>query len=99
MSGNFPVVRFFRGKQIIGSANAEPETPLVEVADLAGVIIPTNCTSGNCGTCLARLISGDVEIPNPLPPGLDDFLVNEGGILTCCLFATSDCDIDVIPPL
>ena len=40
MSGNLPVVRFFRGKQIIGSANAEPETPLVEVADLAGVKIP-----------------------------------------------------------
>ena len=94
-----PVVRFFRGSEIIGSAKAPIDAPLVEIAELAGVDIPTNCTSGNCGTCLVRLISGEVEIPDPLPPGLDDYLVEEGGILTCCLYPSGNCDIDIVPPL
>ena len=99
MSDSLPLVRFFRGSEIIGHAEAEPETPLVEVAELAGINIPTNCISGNCGTCLVRLISGEVELPDVLPPGLDDDLVSEGGILTCCLFPLGNCDIDIIPPL
>ncbi len=99
MSDFQPLVRFFRGPEIIGSVKAPKTSPLVEIADLAGVHIPTNCTSGNCGTCLVRLIRGEVEIPDPLPPGLDDYLVEEGGILTCCLFPSGNCDIDIVPPL
>ncbi len=99
MTNELPVIRFFRGSKIIGSAPALPETPLVEIADLAGVVIPTNCTAGNCGTCLVRLISGTVAIPDKPPPGLDDYLLELGGILTCCLQPTGNCDIDVIPPI
>ena len=99
MTENISLVRFFRGKEIIGSANGCSDSPLVEIATLAGVEIPTNCTSGNCGTCLVRLVSGKVDVPEDLPPGLDDELVSEGGILACCLFPLGDCDIDVIPPL
>ncbi len=99
MPDSQPLVRFFRGSEIIGSAKAPREAPLVEIANLAGVKIPTNCTSGNCGTCLVRLIRGKVEIPAPLPPGLDENLVDVGGILTCCLFPKGNCDIDIVPPL
>ena len=80
-------------------ARIVPDTPIVEIAELAGVEIPTNCTAGNCGTCLVRLLSGQVDLPEELPPGLDDYIVAEGGILTCCLYPVGSCDIDVIPPL
>ena len=99
MPDTLPLVRFFRGQKTIGSAHAKPDSTLVEIAHLAGITIPTNCTSGNCGTCLVRLIDGDVEMPDPIPPGLDEHLIEEGGILTCCINPSSDCDIDVIPPL
>ena len=99
MPNGLSIVRFFRGTEIIGSVTANPGVPLVDVAEMAGVDIPTNCTSGNCGTCLVRLISGEVEMPSVLPPGLDEDLVSEGGILTCCITPNGDCDIDVIPPL
>ena len=99
MAEELALVRFFRGRMIIGSAPANPDLHLIQIADQAGVEIPTNCTSGNCGTCLVRLIYGEVEIPEELPPGLDEDLVEEGGILTCCLRAKGPCDIDVIPPL
>ncbi|MEC9478397.1 MAG: 2Fe-2S iron-sulfur cluster-binding protein, partial [Candidatus Thermoplasmatota archaeon] len=59
----------------------------------------TNCTSGNCGTCLVRLKSGVIDYPDSLPPGLDKSLVEDGGVLSCCMQAVGTCDIDVIPPL
>ena len=34
-----------------------------------------------------------------IPPGLDEYLIGEGGILSCCLSPTSSCQIDVRPPL
>ena len=93
------IVRFFRGALLLGVAEAEENEPLVEVAEKAGVHIPTNCTSGNCGTCLVRLKEGEIEYPEPLPPGLDEFLIEDGGVLSCCMQASETCDIDVIPPL
>ena len=99
MPTGLPVVRFYRGSEIIGSAEASPGVPLVDVAEQAGIEIPTNCTSGNCGTCLVRLIRGEVGLPEVLPPGLDEDLVSEGGILTCCISPLENCDIDVKPPL
>ena len=93
------IVRFFRGALLLGVAEAEEDQPLVEVAEKAGVEIPTNCTSGNCGTCLVRLKSGEIDYPDPLPPGLDKSLVEDGGVLSCCMQAAGVCDIDVIPPL
>ncbi len=99
MSGNRPKVRFFRGPELLATVKISSRTPFAQIAENAGIDIPTNCTSGNCGTCLVRLIDGLVELPEPLPPGLDQYLVDRGGILSCCLAPDDDCDIDIIPPL
>ena len=99
MSEEIPVIRFFRGSKPLGTARIVPDTPIVEIAEMAGVKIPTNCTSGNCGTCLVRLIDGQVDLPEELPPGLDEDLVAAGGTLTCCIRPIGSCDIDLIPPL
>ena len=93
------IVRFFRGRLLLRSIELKDDEFLVDAADRAGIDIPRNCTSGNCGTCLVRLISGNVPYPEPLPPGLDEFLIEEGGILSCCMVPEGACDIDVIPPL
>ena len=42
---------------------------------------------------------GDVPLPDPLPPGLDDFLVDEGARLGCIGLPTGDVDIDLRPPI
>ena len=94
MSEETPVIRFFRGSKPMGTARVVPNTPIVEIAELAGVDIPTNCTSG-----LVRLISGQVDLPDELPPGLDEDLVAAGGTLTCCILPIGSCEIDLIPPL
>jgi len=93
------IIRFFRGGLPLGSDEVEEGDFIVDVADRIGIEIPRNCTSGNCGTCLVRLISGDIEYPEPLPPGLDEFLIEDCGVLSCCMIPQGSCDIDIIPPI
>ena len=94
-----PVVRFLQGPHLLGQTPFVAGKTLVEHAFEAGVEIPTNCTSGTCGACMVTLILGEVPLPNPLPPGLDDFLVEEGARLGCIGLPTGDVDIDIRPPL
>jgi len=92
-------VRFYRGDLLLGVTETEPETPLLELAEAIGIEIPRNCTSGNCGTCMCRLKSGIVDLPEPLPPGIDEDLIEDGAILTCIGIADGPVEIDLIPPL
>ncbi len=93
------LIRFFKGNLPIGMANKEPDLSIIEIAYNVGINIPSNCTSGTCGTCLVRLKKGIIDYPEDLPPGLDDFLVEEGGFLPCCMTPKGECEIDIIPPL
>ncbi|MFL2956301.1 MAG: 2Fe-2S iron-sulfur cluster-binding protein [Candidatus Thalassarchaeaceae archaeon] len=93
------IIRFYRGGLFLGAAEMLADETIVDVAAKVGIEIPVNCTSGNCGTCLVRLKEGQVDYPNPLPPGLDEFLLEDGGILSCFMKARGACDIDIIPPL
>ncbi|MAS49497.1 MAG: (2Fe-2S)-binding protein [Euryarchaeota archaeon] len=93
------VVRFFRGIQLLGQATVQADFTLVELAEDAGVLIPTNCTSGTCGTCMVTLLSGDVPLPEVLPPGLDEDVVEDGARLGCIGCPSGDVDIDLRPPL
>ena len=92
------IIRFFRGNLPLGITKINPNLTIAEMAVDIGVDIPTNCTSGTCGTCLVRLKKGQIQYPDELPPGLDDYLVKEGGFLSCCMTPEGACEIDVIPP-
>ena len=93
------IVRFYRGELLLGVTEVNPEVPLIELAESIGVDIPRNCTSGNCGTCMCRLKSGEVILPDILPAGIDEDYIEDGAILTCIGFAKGSVDIDLIPPL
>ncbi|RPG79695.1 MAG: (2Fe-2S)-binding protein [Euryarchaeota archaeon TMED117] len=93
------VVRFFRGIQLLGQATVQADFTLVELAEDAGVSIPTNCSSGTCGTCMVTLLSGEVPLPEILPPGLDEDVVEDGARLGCIGCPKGDVDIDLRPPL
>ena len=93
------LVRFFRGATLLGQTPTKEEQTLVEHALEAGLSLPTNCTSGTCGSCMVTLLNGRVDVPETLPPGLDDFLVDEGARLGCILRPTGDVDIETRPPI
>lgn len=94
-----PVIRFLKGAVLLGQCPVNPEQTLVEHAEACGITLPTNCTSGTCGTCMVSLIHGVVHLPSELPPGLDEELVEEGARLACIGCPTGDVDIDIRPPI
>ncbi len=93
------LLRFFRNGVIVDTVENREGVPILEIAEDAGIDIPRNCTSGNCGTCMVELKSGQVPMPEPLPPGLDDEMVAEGCVLSCIGVAEGTCDIELNPPL
>lgn len=94
------LVRFFRGSILLGSTPLMVGESLCEHALAAEVEIPTNCTSGTCGTCMVTLLSGEIPIPEEIPPGLDDEeLIEMNARLSCIGIPKSSVDVDVLPPM
>ncbi|MBN9425604.1 MAG: 2Fe-2S iron-sulfur cluster binding domain-containing protein [Burkholderiales bacterium] len=61
-----------------------------------GVPMPYNCRSGECGECLAQLVSGRLqELPGADPAIYTPALRDAGMFLTCMCYATSDITIRV----
>ena len=90
------LIRFLRGSKLLGQTKEVEGKTLAEHAYAANVDIPTNCTSGNCGSCMVTLLSGTVSIPDPLTPGLDEEIVEEGARLGCIGIPSGDVDLSLI---
>ncbi|WP_102142040.1 2Fe-2S iron-sulfur cluster-binding protein [Mycobacterium hubeiense] len=54
---------------------------LLESARRAGLAPPFSCEAGNCGTCIAKLMDGNVTMR--VNDALEDDEIEDGWILTC----------------
>ena len=64
-----------------------PDRSITQVLDEAGIIIPVSCEQGICGTCITRVVEGEVE-------HRDQFLTAEerrGQMTPCCSRAIGGC--------
>ncbi len=61
----------------------------------AGHRLPYECSSGSCGKCRARLVSGEVEGRWPDAPGLSSRDRTRGRILCCQSEPRGDCTLEV----
>jgi len=61
---------------------------ILEYGEEAGLILPYSCCAGMCGSCKAKLVSGEVELSSS--DGLTDQEKQDGYILCCSAIATSD---------
>ncbi|MFV0315405.1 MAG: 2Fe-2S iron-sulfur cluster-binding protein [Microthrixaceae bacterium] len=70
------------------TAQHQPATTVLQTARQAGLVPPYSCEAGNCATCMARVVSGSVQmrVNDALTP--DE--VDEGWILTCQSVPTSE---------
>jgi len=72
------------------SFSVAPGQSVLDAAIGAGLNLPHSCKGGNCGSCRARLLQGEIEYPNGRPLGLADAEVAEGFILLCQARARGD---------
>lgn len=48
-----------------------------------GSVLPYGCRNGTCGSCMGRLVAGEVSYPDGRPPALSEREQAEGKILLC----------------
>jgi CDP-4-dehydro-6-deoxyglucose reductase len=76
------------------SFSVAPDQSLLDAALGASLNLPHSCKSGNCGSCRARLLQGEIHYPNGPPLGLSDTEVADGIVLLCQARARSDLSIE-----
>jgi ferredoxin len=65
---------------------------VLDVAESVGVEIEWSCRSGTCGSCVVKLLSGEVSME--VEDGLDDEDRAAGMILACQARATSNIAVE-----
>ena len=57
------------------------------------IVFPYSCRGGTCGTCKAKLVSGDIHYVHP-PQALTEEEREQGAVLVCQAQPKSDVEID-----
>jgi CDP-4-dehydro-6-deoxyglucose reductase len=77
------------------SFSAAPDQSLLDAALGASLNLPHSCKAGNCGSCRARLLQGEIHYPNGPPLGISAAEAAEGFVLLCQSYARSDLSIEM----
>jgi ferredoxin-NADP reductase len=72
--------------------NISSDETVLEGAEKNGVLMPSGCRQGNCGTCATKLVSGNVQME--AADALNDELRSKGFILPCVSRPLSDITLD-----
>lgn len=79
------------------TVNSEVDTLLIKVIISLELPIKEACKNGVCGLCRCRLVSGSISYKSREPFGLWEKELEQGYILPCIAYATSDLRLDNIP--
>ncbi|MGS1117496.1 2Fe-2S iron-sulfur cluster-binding protein [Castellaniella sp. UC4442_H9] len=68
---------------------------VISAAARAGLNLLTDCANGECGTCMADLVSGDLELGPHSPLALPEDERAHGAVLTCISRISGPCAIEL----
>jgi glycine betaine catabolism B len=87
-SGNFEVLFARSGIKIAGDGSLT----LLELAEKSGVIMEHECRAGNCGECMIKCLSGEIEMAEEAE--IDESDRKRGWIYSCCAYPVSNVVLD-----
>jgi ferredoxin len=83
----------FDAHAAVRSVAVDPRRSILDAAVAAGERLPYSCRDGECGSCVAKLISGTVVHPDATV--LTPSQRRRGFILLCLAAPTADCTIEI----
>ena len=73
---------------------ADTAETILDAALRQGRVFPYSCRSGSCGTCKAKLVTGEVDVGQFAATALTPQEQSQGLVLLCQAKALSDLEID-----
>jgi len=74
---------------------ARPEETVLEAGLREGLALPYGCRNGACGSCVGKVLRGEIRYPGGKPAGITEHEAAEGKALFCQAFPEGDLDIEV----